>query len=151
MLSFVNVISFSLAQSDHFKRLILYKQLLSTVESKVKIMSDTLEKYIYFLLAPKSVNKVRSPTPKWLQAACGKLLSDRLVQKDGVLNVLRGVLDLGGDSSDPQKYHLIAQVIANPPSSGSYADLVSLNEGVSDNFEVDLYCLLSKPRGPVYK
>ena len=99
-------------------------------------MSDPSEN-LFFLSAPKSVNKVRSPTPKWLQSACGKLLSDRLVQKDGVLNVLRGVLDLGGDSSDPQKYHLIAQVIANPPSSGSYADLVSfvcLNEGEYDNF-----------------
>ena len=33
------------------------------------------------------------------------------MQKDGVMNVLRGVLDLGGDSEDPQKYHVIAQVL----------------------------------------
>ena len=77
----------------------------------------------YCFLAPMSINKTRNPTPRWLQAACGKLLSDRLVQKDGVMNVLRGVLDLGGDS-DPQKYQIIAHAISHPPSTGSYSDLV---------------------------
>ena len=30
---------------------------------------------------------------KWLQRACGRLLSERLMKKNGVQSVLRGILD----------------------------------------------------------
>ena len=47
---------------------------------------------------PKSINAKKSKTPKWLQLACGKLLSERLTARsDGVLSVLRGILDIGED------------------------------------------------------
>ena len=36
---------------------------------------------------------VRPGTPRWLQGACGRLLSERLMQKDGVRKVLLGICD----------------------------------------------------------
>ena len=45
---------------------------------------------------PKSINNNKKPTPKWVQAACGSLLTHCLTQSDkGVLNVIQGILDLG--------------------------------------------------------
>ena len=35
----------------------------------------------------------RPATPKWLRGACGRLLSERLMQKDGVRKVLLGIFD----------------------------------------------------------
>jgi hypothetical protein len=113
-------------------------------KANIRLYSSFKKVIVLLFLAPKSVNKTRSPTPRWLQAACGKLLSERLVQKDGVLNVLRGVLDLGGDSGDPQKFQIIAQVISNPPSTGSYSDLVcsiSLTYTYSDGHKVVCVCV----------
>ena len=37
---------------------------------------------------------VRPAAPRWLQNACGKLLSERLMQRDGVRNVLLGIYDM---------------------------------------------------------
>ena len=45
---------------------------------------------------PKSVNVKKSPTPKWVVSACGSLLTHCLTQrKNGVLNVIQGILDVG--------------------------------------------------------
>jgi hypothetical protein len=60
-------------------------------------------------------------SPMWLQRVCGDLLSSRLMQENGVLNVMRGVLDIGGFSDDgpeqTKKYEVIAGVLAKPPAS----------------------------------
>ena len=73
--------------------------------------------------APKSVNVKQKPTPKWVQAACGSLLTHCLTNSDkGVLNVIQGILDLG-ENDNVQRYLIIASVIANPPSTGKYSDL----------------------------
>ena len=73
---------------------------------------------------PKSVNAKMSRTPKWVQEACGKLLSRCLVAKNGVLNVIQGVFDVGTNETDnAQKYQVIAGVVSNPPSTGKYSDL----------------------------
>ena len=72
---------------------------------------------------PKSINTgQRLRTPKWLQNACGTLLSSILVNqpKHGVSHVIRGVLDVLGDAQTPdegdtRKYQVIANVIGNPP------------------------------------
>ena len=57
-------------------------------------------------------------TPRWLQAACGRLLTDVLVQPNGLLNVVRGVADVSGESSshnDPKKFQLVAEIVSSPP------------------------------------
>ena len=72
---------------------------------------------------PKSINTgQRLRTPKWLQIACGTLLSAIMVNqsKHGVSHVIRGVLDVLGDAQNPdegdtKKYQVIANVIGNPP------------------------------------
>ena len=73
---------------------------------------------------PKSINVARSPTPKWVQAGCGHLLTHLLTSSpNGVLNIIQGILDVGDDTHDMQRYVVIANVISNPPSTGKYADL----------------------------
>ena len=75
---------------------------------------------------PKSINTSKSPTPKWVQASCGLLLTHLLTNSsNGVLNVIQGILDVGHEDAahDLQKYVVIANVISNPPSTGKYADL----------------------------
>ena len=74
---------------------------------------------------PKSVNVKKTPTPKWLQAACGSLLTHVLTaSKLGVMNVINGIMDVGSDDADnAQKAVIVAAVISNPPKTGKYADL----------------------------
>ena len=76
---------------------------------------------------PKSINASRHPTPQWVQASCGHLLTYLLTSSpNGVLNIIQGILDVGHEDStahDMQKYVIIANVISNPPSTGKYADL----------------------------
>ena len=74
---------------------------------------------------PKSINASRHPTPKWVQASCGHLLTHLLTSSpNGVLNIIQGILDVGHeDNQDMQKYVIIANVISNPPSTGKYAHL----------------------------
>ncbi len=73
---------------------------------------------------PKSINVKKSPTPKWVQAACGALLTHCLTRnQNGVLNVVQGILDVGDDADDIQRFTVIASVISNPPSTGKYKDL----------------------------
>ena len=73
--------------------------------------------------APKSINVKKSPTPKWISSVCGTLLTQCLTQsKNGVLNVIQGILDVG-EAQDLQRFVIIATVISNPPSTGKYADL----------------------------
>ena len=80
---------------------------------------------------PKSINNNKKPTPKWVQAACGSLLTHCLTQSDkGVMNVIQGILDLG-DDDNVQRYLIIAQVISNPPSTGKYSELETYFELVS--------------------
>ncbi len=68
-----------------------------------------------------------SGAAKWVQRAVGMMLSERLAARDdGVLNVMRGVLDLGGYGGDgaeaTRKYEVVAGVLASPPAAASYRD-----------------------------
>ena len=73
---------------------------------------------------PKSINAKRLRTPKWLQTACGILLSNRLTKPQGLMHVIRGILDIGAETSeDLKKFQIIASIISNPPSTGKYSDL----------------------------
>ena len=72
--------------------------------------------------------KTEIKTPKWVKTVCGELLTDRLMQKNGFLNVIRGVLDLGGgggpsqEVQQTQKYEIISRVLSTPPYS-TYKDI----------------------------
>lgn len=122
-----------------------FQQELSRVMSRV--YRPLLVKYLLFLQSsgasdivrpqkplPKSINRPASATvkpataAKWLQKVCGSLLSALLAKPGGVLDVIAGVLDVGGDEGqsqgDVRKYQVIAHVISHPPSTtGRYSDL----------------------------
>jgi hypothetical protein len=59
-------------------------------------------------------------SPRWFSKKISEMLTERLMGKSGVVNVIRGVLDIGGESMDWQKISLVAGVLGNPPK-GSYA------------------------------
>jgi len=66
----------------------------------------------------------KSKTPKWYGKTVTSLLSSRLVLPDGVLHVVRGVMDLGGvegNNFDWNKVTMIANVLGNPPH-GNYKE-----------------------------
>jgi hypothetical protein len=83
---------------------------------------------------PKAAQKggKKAPAaPSWFSRRVGELLSGRLVaSQNGVAHVIRGVLDMGGDSGDAgaaaamdwTKIELIANVLASPPQ-GNYASV----------------------------
>lgn len=54
----------------------------------------------------------RSPTPKWLRGACGKLLSERLMSKNGVQNVLNGIMEVTSGIASYLCYYLIPACFA---------------------------------------
>jgi len=66
------------------------------------------------------------PAPKWFYKKISEMLTGRLTAENGVSNVIRGVLDMGGgdmaDNMDWQKIGLIATVLGNPPE-GNYASV----------------------------
>ncbi len=75
--------------------------------------------------------KKATVAPSWFSRRVGELLSGRLVaSQNGVAHVIRGVLDMGGDSGDAgaaaamdwTKIELIANVLASPPQ-GNYASV----------------------------
>lgn len=86
-----------------------------------KTYQPSIVKYL-LVLQSSSDTKVRK-TPKWFTSTISNLLSSRLVLPGGVLNVVRGIMDLGGEaeSFDWKKVGLVANVIGNPPH-GKYAD-----------------------------
>jgi len=69
---------------------------------------------------------VIKPAPKWFSKKISELLTERLTTENGVANVIRGVLDMGGgdteDNMDWQKVGLVATVLGNPPE-GNYASV----------------------------
>jgi len=70
-----------------------------------------------------SVTVKRLTAPKWFSRQVSQLLTARLVAEGGVANVVRGVLDLSGDTADSmdwKKVGLVASVLGNPPE-GDYA------------------------------
>jgi len=90
-----------------------------------KIVEKTYQPLVikYFLILQTS--SPSSKPPKWLTKAVGGLLSHRLMADNGVVNVIRGVMDLGGvddnNQFDWKKMGLVSSVLASPPSS-SYGD-----------------------------
>lgn len=95
-----------------------------------KIVTKTYQPLIVknlLILHSKSSSKgpkIKRP-PKWFVNTIGMMLSERLLAgDDGIMQVVRGVLDLGGNQTkDWSKVNMIADVIGNPPkSSGQYSD-----------------------------
>jgi len=90
-----------------------------------KIIEKTYQPLIVkFLLILQSNSENKTfKTPKWFSKTISSLLSARLVLPGGVMHVVRGVMDLGGegDSFDWKKIGLIADVLGNPPH-GNYKE-----------------------------
>eukprot|EP00096_Caligus_rogercresseyi_P011028 TRINITY_DN4207_c0_g1_i2.p1 TRINITY_DN4207_c0_g1~~TRINITY_DN4207_c0_g1_i2.p1 ORF type:complete len:978 (+),score=245.92 TRINITY_DN4207_c0_g1_i2:190-3123(+) len=79
-----------------------------------RVYQPLVVKYLLVLQSGKGV-------PKWVKEAVGGSLSSRLLLPNGVVNVITGVLDVGGGEDD-KKAKIIASVLANPPSTYSYGD-----------------------------
>ncbi|XP_077424647.1 transport and Golgi organization protein 6 homolog isoform X2 [Vanacampus margaritifer] len=62
-------------------------------------------------------------TPGWLRRLCGQLLSERLMQSNGVQAVVRAILEGGtGDESDWKKCDSIAKILTACPQQSASAD-----------------------------
>jgi len=107
----------------------LYERLSKDQERFKKELDRIIEKTYqpsivkHLLVLQSSSDNKSQKTPKWFTSTISNLLSSRLVLSGGVLNVVRGIMDLGGegDSFDWKKVGLVANVIGNPPH-GKYAD-----------------------------
>lgn len=73
------------------------------------------------LLILHSKSKEFKP-PKWFSKKVSELLSGRLAAKSGVINVVRAIMDIGGDAEnmDWEKIALVATVLGSPPQ-GNYS------------------------------
>merc|ERR1719270_1496875 len=80
-------------------------------------------KFLLMLLGNRDDKKGIKP-PKWFMKSVQVMLSSRLMIENGVMNVVRGVLDLGGegDSFDWTKVNMVADVLGNPPKYSKYAE-----------------------------
>jgi len=88
-----------------------------------KIIGKTYQPLIvkYLLVLQSNSKGPSSKCPKWFSKTVSNLLSSRLVLPEGVLHVVRGVMDLGGEEErfDWRKIGLIGNVLGNPPH-GNY-------------------------------
>jgi len=87
-----------------------------------KTYQPMLIKYLLILLSSKDA-KGKKP-PKWFVKYIQTQLSVRLTSENGVANVIRAVLDLGGEgtSFDWTKVSMVADVLGNPPKYDKYSD-----------------------------
>ena len=89
----------------------------------------------FFILQDPDID-CQPTTPKWLQDACGILLTHLILQPKGVDNIIQGILGIGSDAietegSHTKRYAIIAAVISNPRSSGGkYEELEKYFERV---------------------
>ncbi|KAL0968205.1 hypothetical protein UPYG_G00263820 [Umbra pygmaea] len=61
--------------------------------------------------------------PQWLRRLCGQLLSDRLMQSNGVQSVVRAILEVGtGGESDWRKCDGVARILAACPQQSLSPD-----------------------------
>jgi len=90
-----------------------------------KIIEKTYQPLIvkYLLVLQSNSGSKSSKSPKWFCKTVSNLLSSRLVLPEGVLHVVRGVMDLGGegDNFDWNKIGLLGNVLGNPPH-GNYKE-----------------------------
>lgn len=86
-----------------------------------KVFQPTAVKYLLLL---QTGGEAASPHRKWVQRACGQLLSGRLTKEGGVLNVMRAVVDASGAEAEyeARKFEVVAEVIASPPAT-TYQDV----------------------------
>ncbi|XP_048590647.1 transport and Golgi organization protein 6 homolog [Nematostella vectensis] len=64
--------------------------------------------------------------PRWFVIICGQLLSERLMMKNGVIAVLRGILETPGDPSSAPDWHkceMVSKLLANCPSQATSVDV----------------------------
>ncbi|KAK3570445.1 hypothetical protein QTP86_019311 [Hemibagrus guttatus] len=73
---------------------------------------------------PKAVPGSRLPqAPPWLRRLCGQLLSERLMQPQGVQAVVRAILEgSGGGDSDWRKCDAVARILATCPQQSLSAE-----------------------------
>ena len=83
----------------------------------------TVVKYLLIILGSCNVKTGQKP-PKWFVRSIQTLLSLRLMMENGVMNVIRGVMDLGdeGGNFDWTKVSMVADVLGNPPKYNKYAE-----------------------------
>lgn len=89
-----------------------------------KILDETYQptvvKHLLIILGGCNVKTGKKP-PKWFVKSIQTRLSSRLMMENGVMNVIRGVMDLGGDT-DWTQLSMVADVLGNPPKYDKYAD-----------------------------
>ncbi|XP_051726883.1 transport and Golgi organization protein 6 homolog isoform X2 [Ctenopharyngodon idella] len=67
--------------------------------------------------------KALAQAPPWLRRLCGQLLSDRLIQPQGVQAVVRAILEgTGGGDSDWRKCDAVAKILAACPQQSLSAE-----------------------------
>uniref|UniRef100_A0A672L9X6 Transport and golgi organization 6 homolog n=1 Tax=Sinocyclocheilus grahami TaxID=75366 RepID=A0A672L9X6_SINGR len=67
--------------------------------------------------------KALTQAPTWLRRLCGQLLSDRLMQPQGVQAVVRAILEgTGGGDSDWRKCDAVAKILATCPQQSLSAE-----------------------------
>jgi len=88
-----------------------------------RIIEKTYQPLIvkYLLVLQSNSGGDGKKCPKWFCKTVNSLLSSRLILPDGVLHVVRGIMDLGGEEErfDWKKIGLIGNVLGNPPH-GNY-------------------------------
>lgn len=108
-------------------------------------LTEILDK-LYQPLVVKHLLVIQSNSkgPKWVKRVCGEFLSECLRKEQGLMNVIRGVMDVGvGTESSTQRYQIIAQVLANPPAS-SYKNTEVYYEKICPQI-LDILALKSHP------
>uniref|UniRef100_A0A3Q3JTX1 RNA polymerase II assembly factor Rtp1 C-terminal domain-containing protein n=1 Tax=Monopterus albus TaxID=43700 RepID=A0A3Q3JTX1_MONAL len=72
---------------------------------------------------PKQVGSSSRSAPAWLRCLCGQLLSERLMQSNGVQAVVRAILEGGtGAESDWRKCDGVARILVACPQQSASAD-----------------------------
>uniref|UniRef100_A0A3Q2E9A6 Transport and golgi organization 6 homolog (Drosophila) n=1 Tax=Cyprinodon variegatus TaxID=28743 RepID=A0A3Q2E9A6_CYPVA len=73
---------------------------------------------------PKQVSRAsRGSAPAWLRRLCGQLLSERLMQPNGVQAVVRAILEGGtGGDSDWRRSDAVARILVACPQQSASAD-----------------------------
>ncbi|XP_026143171.1 transport and Golgi organization protein 6 homolog isoform X2 [Carassius auratus] len=71
----------------------------------------------------RGAGKALTQAPAWLRRLCGQLLSDRLMQPQGVQAVVRAILEgTGGGDSDWRKCDAVAKILAACPQQSLSAE-----------------------------
>ena len=89
-----------------------------------KSYQPLLVKCLLILLGGRDTKKKDERPPMWFLKSIQALLSSLLMKDNGVMQVVRGVMDLGGDGDtfDWSKVGMVADVLGNPPKYSKYSE-----------------------------